>query len=111
MEQTLHAIAEPSRREILRLVHDKELTAGEIAAHFEVTRPAISQHLRVLREAELVTARKEGTRRMYRARPEGLEGLREYLQAFWTDSLSALKEVVEANALEVERGRTNASDR
>ena len=111
MEQALQAIAEPRRREILRLVHDTELTAGEIAAHFEVTRPAISQHLRVLREAELVTVRKEGTRRMYRARPEGLEGLREYLEAFWTDSLLALKEVVEANESEEERGRTNASDR
>lgn len=111
MEQALQAIVEPRRREILRLVHSKELTAGEIAAHFEVTRPAISQHLRVLREAELVTVRKEGTRRMYRARPEGLKGLREYLEAFWTDGLLALKEVVEANELEDERGRTNASDR
>ena len=111
MEQALHAIAEPRRREILRLVHSAELTAGEIAAHFEVTRPAISQHLRVLREAELVTVRKEGTRRMYRARPEGLEGLREYLEAFWTDSLMMLKEVVEANELGQERERTNDRNR
>ena len=82
MEAALKAIAEPRRREILRLVWDAELSAGEIASHFEVTRPAISQHLRVLKEAGLVDERRDGTRRIYRARPDGLEGLREFLAGF-----------------------------
>jgi DNA-binding transcriptional ArsR family regulator len=95
-DETYHAIAEPRRREILRLILERELTAGDIAAHFEVTRPAISQHLRILAEAQLVTMRQEGTRRYYRARPEGLDDVREFLDAFWSSSLERLKQVVEA---------------
>ncbi len=74
MEAALRAIAEPRRREILRLVWSAELPAGEIARRFDVTRPAISQHLSVLKEAGLVTERRDGTRRLYRARPEGAAG-------------------------------------
>ena len=77
------------------MVRDVELPAGEIASHFDVTRPAVSQHLRVLREAGLVTERKDGTRRLYRARPEGLEDLREYLEQFWDEQLSRLKRAAE----------------
>ena len=95
MEAALRAIAEPRRRAILQLVRDRELTAGEIADHFEVTRPAISQHLGVLREAGLVVERHLGTRRLYRARPEGLAELRSYLDDFWADQLEQLKEVAE----------------
>jgi DNA-binding transcriptional ArsR family regulator len=95
MDTALHAIAEPNRREILRLVKDRERSAGEIAAFFDLTRPAISQHLQVLASAGLVTVRKEGTRRMYRARPEGLEGLREYIEEFWIERLTMLKEAAE----------------
>jgi DNA-binding transcriptional ArsR family regulator len=94
-EAALRAIAEPRRRNILRLVRDVELPAGEIASHFDVTRPAVSQHLRVLREAGLVTERREGTRRFYRARPEGLEQLREYLEEFWDEHLFRLKRAAE----------------
>ena len=83
MEAVARAIAEPRRRAILRLVRDDELPAGEIAAHFDVTRPAVSQHLTVLKGAGLLTERREGTRRLYRARPEGLEDLREFLDEFW----------------------------
>ena len=72
MEGALKAIAAPRRREILSLVRADELSAGEIAAHFDVTRPAISQHLTVLKEAGLVSERRNGTRRLYKARPEGL---------------------------------------
>ena len=73
MQELLEAIAEPRRREILRLVRSDELPAGAIAAHFaDVTRPAISQHLRVLREAGLLAERRDGTRRLYSARPGGL---------------------------------------
>jgi DNA-binding transcriptional ArsR family regulator len=97
MEAAIRAIAEPRRREILRLVRDNERPAGEIAAHFEgeVTRPAISQHLRVLKEAGLVDERRNGTRRLYRARPEALEDLRAFLEAFWDQSLLSLKDAAE----------------
>jgi DNA-binding transcriptional ArsR family regulator len=94
-ESVYQAIAEPRRREILRLIQERELTAGEIAAHFDVTRPAISQHLRVLVEAQLVTLRQEGTRRYYRARPEGLDDVREFLDEFWRGSLKRLKQAAE----------------
>ena len=91
----MHALAEPRRRRILQLVADAELPAGEIASNFELTRPAISQHLRVLREAGLLTERRDGTRRLYRARPEGLAELRVYLERFWDDNLSLLREAAE----------------
>jgi DNA-binding transcriptional ArsR family regulator len=91
METALKAIAEPRRRQILSLVRDEELSAGEIASHFDVTRPAVSQHLNVLKEAGLVNERRNGTRRLYRARPEGLVELREFLQGFWDVRLDTLK--------------------
>jgi DNA-binding transcriptional ArsR family regulator len=91
VETALKAIAEPRRRQILRLVRDEELSAGEIASHFDVSRPAVSQHLTVLKEAGLVDERRNGTRRLYRARPEGLADLRSFLDEFWSDRLEALK--------------------
>lgn len=91
----LQAIAEPRRREILRLIWSRELSAGEIAARFDVTRPAISQHLRVLREAGLVSERRNGTRRLYRAIPETLGELRAYLEAYWDETLRSLKRAAE----------------
>lgn len=94
-DATLKALAEPRRREILRLVGGDELSAGEVAAHFEVSRPAISQHLGVLREAGLVRERREGARRMYAAVPERLEELNRYLAGFWADGLGALKVAAE----------------
>jgi DNA-binding transcriptional ArsR family regulator len=96
VDAALKAIVEPRRREILRLVAEDERSAGDIAAHFDVTRSAISQHLRVLREADLVTERRDGTRRLYLARPEGLDDLRAFLDAFWTDRLGDLKREAEA---------------
>lgn len=91
MDAAVRAIAEPRRREILRLVRDRERSAGEIASRFEVTRPAVSQHLTVLRDAGLVSERREGTRRLYSARPEGLAELREFLDGFWSDRLERLR--------------------
>jgi DNA-binding transcriptional ArsR family regulator len=91
MEAALKAIAAPRRRRILSLVRNGELSAGEIAAHFDVTRPAVSQHLNVLKEAGLVSERRNGTRRLYRVRPEGLAELREFLDEFWDERLEALK--------------------
>jgi DNA-binding transcriptional ArsR family regulator len=96
-EEALKAIAEPRRRAILRLVADDELAAGEIAAAFDVTRTAISQHLTVLKNAGLLTERREGTRRLYRARPEGLDGLREFLDDMWAASLDAARQMAEAD--------------
>ena len=95
MEAAIRAIAEPRRREILRLVWSAELPAGEIASHFEVTRPAISQHLRVLKRAGLVSERRDGTRRLYRARQETLEEVRTYLEGFWDERLAMLKHAAE----------------
>src|SRR6266403_3848095 len=95
MEAALKAIAAPHRLRILRLVRDEELSAGEIAAHFDVTRPAVSQHLTVLKEAGLVDERRNGTRRLYRARPEGLAELKAFLEEFWDEKLAALKREAE----------------
>jgi len=75
----------------------------EIAAHFDVTRPAVSQHLRVLKDAELVVERRDGTRRLYRARPEGLAELRAFVEDFWDDGLDQLKR--EAGAEQRRRSR------
>ena len=93
----IEAIAEPRRREILQLVRDEEMTAGRIAAHFDVTRQAISQHLRVLHGARLVSERRDGTRRLYRVRPEGLIELRAFLDDFWSNRLEKLKREAEAD--------------
>lgn len=101
MEAALKAIAEPRRRAILRLVKDDEKTAGEIAASFDVSRPAISQHLTVLREAGLVRERREGTRRFYRARLEAIRDLQRFLEEFWDEGLWRLKTAAEKE----ERGR------
>lgn len=101
MDAVARALAEPTRREILRLVRDQERTVNEIASEFPVSRPAISQHLRVLQEADLVDIRAEGTRRYYRTRPEGLTELRGWLEGFWSDRLGALK-------TEIERDQWNA---
>src|SRR4249919_2382896 len=95
MEAALKAIAEPRRRAILRLVRDEERSAGEIASHFEVTRPAVSQHLSVLKEAGLVSERRNGTKRLYRARPEGLVDLKAFLDEFWSERLETLKREAE----------------
>lgn len=95
VEAALKAIAAPRRRQILFLVREEELSAGEIAANFDVTRPAVSQHLNVLKEAGLVSERRNGTRRLYRARPEGLAQIKAFLEEFWDDRLEALKREAE----------------
>lgn len=95
MDAALHALAEPRRREILALLREDELSAGEIASRFPVSWPAISQHLGVLKSAGLVAERREGTRRLYRARPEGLVELRAYLDGFWAAGVDRLKREAE----------------
>jgi DNA-binding transcriptional ArsR family regulator len=108
MDVVLQALVEPRRREILMLIRAEELAAGEIAAHFDVTRPAISQHLQVLTAAGLVRVRKEGTRRLYQARPEGLTDLRAFLETFWDDRLLRLKQAAEAEERRLQRHDTAA---
>jgi DNA-binding transcriptional ArsR family regulator len=98
VDAAIKALAEPRRRAILELIRDRELAAGEIAAHFEVTRPAISQHLTVLRQASLVTERREGARRLYRADPAGLLGLKQFIDGLWATGLVRLKGAAEADA-------------
>ncbi len=100
MDAALAALADPRRRAILALIRDSELPAGEIAGRFDVTRPAISQHLAVLRAAGLVTERRVGTRRLYRARPAGTAELRDWLDAFWDDSLGRLQAAAEREETE-----------
>jgi DNA-binding transcriptional ArsR family regulator len=95
MNAALKAIAEPRRCQILILVRDGERSAGEIASHFDVTRPAVSQHLTVLKKAGLVSERRNGTRRLYRARPEGLAELKAFLEGFWDERLEVLKREAE----------------
>lgn len=104
-DEALRALAEPRRRAILRLVAHDELPAGEIAAAFEVSRTAISQHLTVLKGAGLLTERRDGTRRLYRARPEGLAGLREFLDEMWAGALDTARRIVEAD-----RGLTDRTE-
>jgi DNA-binding transcriptional ArsR family regulator len=105
MEAALHALAEPRRRRIMQLVSSEELSAGEIAVHFDVTRPAVSQHLTVLKRAGLLSERRAGTRRLYRTRPEGLTELRGFLEGFWTARLDQLKATAEEAEAVAEKGR------
>jgi DNA-binding transcriptional ArsR family regulator len=97
MDEALRALAEPRRRAILRLVASSELSAGEIAGCFDVTRTAVSQHLTVLKNAGLLSERRQATRRLYRARPEGLAGLRDFLDQMWASSLEVARDLVEAD--------------
>ncbi|MFI5268677.1 MAG: ArsR/SmtB family transcription factor [Chloroflexota bacterium] len=96
-EALLKALAERRRVAILRLVHGRELPAGEIAAHFQTTRQAVSQHLRLLTEAGWLDLRRDGTKRLYRVRDEALDELRAFLDTFWEDRLSSLKRQVEGD--------------
>lgn len=107
MQEVLKALVEPRRREILQLVGDRELPAGEIARHFSVSRPAISQHLQVLKAAGLLSERRIGTRHMYQARPEALVELRRFLEQFWDDALGSLASAAEEEQrrLDDERSR------
>ena len=120
MDLVARAIAEPRRRQILAMVRERELSAGEIAAGFDVSRPAISQHLTVLRGAGLLSERRQGTSRYYRARPEGLAGLRDFMEQFWTDRLERLRLAAELEQQRRDkrgkrrdggRGRGRGSDR
>lgn len=89
------AIADPTRRRLLELVRDREVPAGELASKFDVSRPAVSRHLRVLRQAGLVHERREGRLRLYRADPAPLAELRDWLEQYWEERLDALRVLAE----------------
>jgi DNA-binding transcriptional ArsR family regulator len=93
----LKIIAEPRRRELLQLIWDRELAAGEIADQFDLTFGAVSQHLGILRDAGFVTVRKEGNHRYYRANQESLGPLRPLLESMWSETLGHLAETIEKN--------------
>lgn len=92
------ALADPTRRRIVELVSEQERTAGEIAAAFDISRPGVSKHLRVLREHGVVRFREEGTRRLYSLEAEGIAEVDEWIHRFWSNRLDALE-------TELRRGR------
>ena len=92
----ISALADPTRRAVFEQLRDGPRAVGEIARGLPVSRPAVSQHLRVLKEAGLVTERRDGTRRLYRIDPDGVAQLRAYFDEFWTDALAAFKAAAEA---------------
>ena len=93
--EVFDALAQPKRREILRLLGSRELTAGEIASHFAVTQPAISQHLKILKDVELLNERREGTKRVLSVRAQGFEDLQRFLAELLPSRLERLKELAE----------------
>jgi DNA-binding transcriptional ArsR family regulator len=97
MQTALKALAEPRRQEILRLVFGTELSAGEIASQFDISWPAVSQHLGVLKEADLVTERRDGKRRLYTANEARVDEIRAFFQSFWDTRLERLKREIETN--------------
>jgi DNA-binding transcriptional ArsR family regulator len=97
----MDALGDPTRRAIFEQLRSGSRSVGEIAAELPVSRPAVSQHLRVLKEAGLVTERRNGTRRLYRLNPDGLDELRRYVEDYWTEALAAFK-------AEAERERRSA---
>jgi DNA-binding transcriptional ArsR family regulator len=99
-DAVLRALADPHRRQILRLVRGGELAAGEIASHFDATQQAVSHHLQVLAKAGLLSERRDGVRRLYALDPQGLDPVREMLSELWPSALERLKYVVERDQKE-----------
>ena len=100
-ELVLDALGDGTRRQVLHLLRDGPKSVGEVAAALPVSRPAVSQHLKVLKEAGLVVDRQDGTRRLYQVNPDGVGALRAYLDRFWSSALAAFKEAAERNDQEV----------
>ena len=90
------ALADPTRRAIFERLARRPSPVGELAEGLPVSRPAVSQHLKVLREAGLVSDSRDGSRRLYRVDPEGVAGMRAYLDRFWSDALAAFEKAAKA---------------
>jgi DNA-binding transcriptional ArsR family regulator len=93
--RVLDALGDPTRRQVLELLRTGPRAVGDLAADLPVSRPAVSQHLRVLKGAGLVRERRDGTRHLYRIDPAGLAALRTYLETFWDDALAAFADAAE----------------
>ena len=98
--EVIAALADPTRRAVFESLRDGARPVGEIARDLPVSRPAVSQHLRVLKDAGLVTERRDGTRRLYRVDQNGVAAIRDYFDQFWTDALAAFKAAAEAEQKE-----------
>jgi DNA-binding transcriptional ArsR family regulator len=109
--KVLDALGDPTRRAVLELIRGGARPVGEIAAELPVSRPAVSQHLHVLKEAGLVRDRKQGTRRLYSVDPEGLQELRRYLEGFWDTALVAFKDAAEGEAKKSEAKESEGAKR
>ncbi len=103
VELALDALGDPTRRAVFKRLRRGNLSVREIADHMDVSRPAVSQHLKVLKAARLVLVRAEGTRRLYGIDPEGLEALRDWLEGFWDETLMAFKHAAEREAVKQRR--------
>ncbi len=112
IDAVAHALADGTRRGLLRLVRDEELAAGDLARRFpEISRPAVSQHLRVLRQAGLVRSRRDGNHHLYQAQTEGLGEMWQFIDEMWTDRLARLKWAAEqAEATERRQGDRRRDD-
>jgi len=103
--RVLDALGDPTRRAVLELLREGPQPVGELASHLPVSRPAVSQHLRVLKEAGLVQDRQDGTRRLYRVDTDGLSALRTYLESFWGTALTRFEAAATAESRRTEGGR------
>ena len=106
----LEALGDPTRRAVFELLAEQPLAVGELARRLPVSRPAVSQHLRVLRDAGLVTDRPEGTRRVYSVNPAALEELRTYVEGFWRKTLASFKKATEDKASERRRSERKGKE-
>jgi DNA-binding transcriptional ArsR family regulator len=98
LDKAFHAFADPTRRRVFERLRRRTRSVRDIAQGMDVSRPAVSQHLKVLQEAGLVRVRTEGTRRLYSVEPGGLEAVRDWLDGFWDEALSAFKAAAEREA-------------
>jgi len=112
LDLVARALGDATRRGLLTLVRDEEMAAGDLAERFpEISRPAVSQHLRVLSDAGLMSTRRDGNRRLYRARPEGLADVWRFVDDMWSDKLERLKRVAEQSERAAQQHRRKRSDR
>ena len=105
VERALDALGDPTRRAVFKRLRRGNLSVREIADRMDVSRPAVSQHLKVLKAARLVVVRTEGTRRLYAVDPQGIEALRNWLDGFWDETLMALKQATEREAMNHRRAK------